>query len=313
MTQVLRGLLPHDDARVLVDASSGDDAAVYQIDEHRALVATADFFTPIVDDPYDFGLIAATNALSDIYAMGARPLFALNLVAFPRAHLGAGLLEEILRGGADIARHAGIAIIGGHSIDDPEPKYGLSVVGEVDPAAIVRNTGAQPGDVLVLTKPIGTGIIATALKNDRASAEWIAAAVASMTTLNREASAAMVRAGVHAATDVTGFGLLGHLAEMMRTGGVSARIRAAAVPLLPGAAELVQAGQIPGGTKRNLTDAAAYTTWHADIPEWQRLLLCDAQTSGGLLIAAPSAALGELRHTVIGEIVAGDGRIEVGL
>src|SRR5688572_5074709 len=192
-------MLPYDDARILVDASTGDDAAVYQIDEHRALVATADFFTPIVDDPFDFGRIAAANALSDIYAMGARPLFALNLVGFPRKLLNEGILEEILRGGAEIAREAGAPILGGHSIDDAEPKYGLSVVGEVDPSKIVRNAGARPGDMLVLTKPIGTGIIATALKNDKATSAAISAAVKSMTTLNRDASEAMIETGVHAA------------------------------------------------------------------------------------------------------------------
>lgn len=304
-------MLPHDDARVLVDASTGDDTGVFQLDDERALVATADFFTPIVDDPYDYGRIAAANALSDVYAMGARPLFALNLVAFPRKLLDQGLLGDILRGGAEMARAAGIAIVGGHSIDDAEPKYGLSVVGEVHPARIIRNIGARVGDVLVLTKPIGTGIIATAIKNERAPAESVAAAVASMTTLNRAASETMLRVGVHAATDVTGFGLLGHLHEMLRGSGVGAQIRASAVPLLPGAKELVQAGNVPGGTRRNHADAAAVTTWSPAIPEWQQLLLCDAQTSGGLLIACDRNVADEFAGSVIGEITASVARIEV--
>jgi selenide, water dikinase len=312
-------MLPNTDARVLVDASTGDDAAVFQVDETRALVATADFFTPIVDDPYDFGRIAAANALSDIYAMGARPLFALNLVGFPRKLLSEGLLEEILRGGSDIAREAGAPILGGHSIDDNEPKYGLSVVGEVHPARIVRNQGARIGDVLVLTKPIGTGIIATALKNDQAPGTAIEAAVTSMTTLNRAASEAMLAVGVHAATDITGFGLIGHLREMIAS-GVGARVYASRVPLLDGAAELVQAGQLPGGTRRNLDHALTFATFADDIPEWLRYLLCDAQTSGGLLIACPadrSAQLiaelqqrGTLSAAQIGDVVSGNG-IEV--
>jgi selenide, water dikinase len=315
-------MLPYDDARILVDASTGDDAAVYQIDEHRALVATADFFTPIVDDPFDFGRIAAANALSDIYAMGARPLFALNLVGFPRKLLNEGILEEILRGGAEIAREAGAPILGGHSIDDAEPKYGLSVIGEVDPSKIVRNAGARPGDKLILTKPIGTGIIATALKNDKATPAAIAAAVKSMTTLNRDASEAMIEIGAHAATDVTGFGLLGHLNEMLSASGVGARIHASRVPILDGAPDLVQAGQIPGGTRRNFDDAKPFARFAESIPEWMRMLLCDAQTSGGLLIAvAPdrATALAEAlqrRRTpaadVIGEIVAGSG-VEVSI
>lgn len=287
------------------------------MDENRALVATADFFTPIVDDPYDFGRIAAANAFSDIYAMGARPLFALNLVGFPRKLLDAGLLEHILRGGADIAKEAGAPILGGHSIDDAEPKYGLSVVGEVDPARIVRNVGAREGDQLVLTKPIGTGIIATALKNDKAPAAAIAAAVNSMTTLNRDASEVMLEIGVRAATDVTGFGLIGHLREMVDGSGVGARIRASKVPLLEGAPELAQAGQLPGGTRRNFDDAAATTAWADNIPEWLRYLLCDAQTSGGLLIAvAPARATAlvnalqrrrGLAADVVGDVIRGSG------
>jgi len=304
-------LLSHEDARVLVDARTGDDAAVYQLDPERALVATTDFFTPIIDDPFDFGRIAAANALSDVYAMGARPMFALNLVAFPRKLLDQGILEQILKGGASTARAAGIGIIGGHSIDDAEPKYGLCVVGEVHPDRIIRNVGARPGDVLVLTKPIGTGVIATAIKNERAPADAIAAAVSSMITLNRAAADTMRRFGVHAATDVSGFGLLGHLMEIVRGSGVGARIRASAVPFLPAAEMLAEAGEIPGGTRRNYADASATTTWPATMPEWQRLLLCDAQTSGGLLIACDAAVATAFHSPVVGEIVAGPAHIEV--
>ncbi len=311
------------DPAVLVDASTADDAAVYRIAPERALVATADFFTPIVDEPYDYGRIAATNALSDIYAMGARPLFALNLVAFPRTLLADSedVLGEILRGGADVARAAGIPIVGGHSIDDEEPKYGLCAIGEVHPERIVRNAGARPGDTLVLTKPIGTGIIATAIKRGVAPAESVAAAVASMTRLNDRASAAMLEAGAHAATDVTGFGLIGHLLEMLRASGVGAGIEPTAVALLPGARDLATAGQVPGGTERNRRDAEGAVTWGAGIDDVTRTLLCDAQTSGGLLISvAPDRAdalLDRLRRdgheaARIGRIVAGEARVSVG-
>jgi selenide,water dikinase len=272
---------------VLVDAGTADDAAVYRIDDSRALVATVDFFTPIVDDAYDFGRIAATNALSDIYAMGARPLFALNLVGFPRDLLRdqPDVLGDILRGGGDVVHAAGAVTIGGHSIDDAEPKYGLCVLGEVAADAIVRNATARPGDVLFLTKPVGTGIISTAIKRGAADAETIAGAVACMTTLNRGAAEAMRRVGVSAATDVTGFGLIGHLRSMLRASGVAARISAGAVPLLPAARKLAEAGCIPGGTRRNSADAAADVTWNAGVDEVTRVLLCDAQTSGGLLVA----------------------------
>lgn len=292
--QVLHHLVPFHDPAVLVDATTSDDAAVYQLDAERALVATADFFTPIVDEPYDFGRIAAANALSDVYAMGARPLLALNLVAFPRARLGTGLLEEIIRGGSEVAREAGVAVVGGHSIDDEEPKYGLCVVGEAAPDALVRNSTAQAGDRLVLTKPIGTGVVATAIKRETAPAAVIASAVESMATLNRSAAEAMLRAGAHAATDVTGYGLLGHLREMAWHSRLSARISAAAVPLLPGALELTQQGFIPGGTRRNIADVAATVRWEDDVAEPVRTLLCDAQTSGGLLIAVAPERLAEL-------------------
>ncbi len=302
LSQVLRHLIPFSDPNVLVDAAFADDAAVYRIDADRAIVATADFFTPIVDDAFDFGRIAATNAISDIYAMGARPLFALNLVAFPRKLLDEGLLEEIIRGGGEIARQAGIAVVGGHSIDDAEPKYGMCVIGEVHPDRIMRNAGAQVGDALVLTKAIGTGIITTAIKNDGASEESVRAAITSMTTLNRTASEAMLRHGAHGATDVTGFGLLGHLREVARASGVSARIRVSDVPVLAGVHDLIERKFLPGGTRRNLADVENSVEWSAGVSEEMKLLLCDAQTSGGLLIAVPQGRAGQL----VEELRAGD-------
>lgn len=321
LTQVLRHVLPVEDPDVLVGHETGDDAAVYRIDAHRALVVTADFFTPIVDDPYDFGRIAAANALSDVYAMGGRPLFALNLVGFPRKLLDAGLLEEILRGGSDVVRSAGAPMLGGHSIDDPEPKYGLVAVGEVHPERIVRNTGARPGDVLVLTKPLGSGVVATALKKDAAPTPVVARAVEVMTALNAGAAAAMVSVGVSAATDVTGFGLVGHLRNMLRASGVAARLRASEVPVLEGAAALAAVGHVPGGTRRNLDDTAADVRFDDAVDAVTRLLLADAQTSGGLLMSVPAdrvdALLEELEggapvRAVIGEVVEGPaGRIEV--
>ena len=275
------------DPRILVDASTRDDAAVYQLTPDRALVATVDFFTPIVDDPYDFGRIAATNAFSDVYAMGGTPLLALNLVGWPREKLPYEMLGEVLRGGADIAREAGAFVLGGHSVDDPEPKYGMVAIGEVHPQRIVTLARAQVGDALVLTKPIGTGVLATALKRDLASAADLAPAVASMTTLNAGASRAMLATGVHAATDVTGFGLLGHLHNMLAASGVAAALDANAVPILAGARALADRGAIPGGTKRNRDALASHVTFGDGVPEVVRLLLFDAQTSGGLLIALP--------------------------
>jgi len=288
------------DPHILVDASTRDDAAVYQLTPDRAIVATVDFFTPIVDDAYDFGRIAAANAFSDVYAMGARPLLALNLVGWPRDKLPYDLLGDVLRGGADIAREAGAFVLGGHSVDDPEPKYGMVVIGEVHPDRIVTLARAQPGDVLVLTKPIGTGVLTTALKRDLVSAADISEAVRSMTTLNAGAARAMLENGAspaiapHAATDVTGFGLLGHLNNMLVASGVSAEIDAAAVPLLPNAAALVEQGAIPGGTRRNREALAAEVRFDAAVPEAIRVLLFDAQTSGGLLIAVPEGHVAQL-------------------
>jgi selenide,water dikinase len=275
------------DPRILVDASTRDDAAVYQIAPDRAIVATVDFFTPIVDDPYDFGRIAAANAFSDIYAMGATPLFALNLVGWPRDTLPYEVLGEVLRGGGEIAREAGAFVLGGHSVDDPEPKYGMVVIGDAHPNRILTLARARAGDVLVLTKPIGTGVLSTALKRDLASAADLAPAVQSMTTLNAGGARAMraTGGGIHAATDVTGFGLLGHLHNMLSASGMAAEIHAASVPLLPQAMELAERGAVPGGTRRNREALESLVKFGAEVPEPMRVLLFDAQTSGGLLIA----------------------------
>ena len=313
LAQVLRHLVPIESAQALVDASTSDDAAVYSLGDGRALVVTVDFFTPLVDDPYDFGRIAAANALSDIYAMGARPLFALNLLAFPRELLGEGIVDEIIRGGSDIAREAGIPIMGGHSVDDPEPKYGMVVVGEAQEDAVVTNAEAQAGEMLVLTKAVGTGIVATALKAEAAPPEAVSAAVASMTTLNRGAAEAMARAGIRAATDVSGYGLLGHLGTLLTQSGVAAEIEGASVPVLPGVEELIAQGHIPGGTRRNLEDLEDRVDF-GDSDETLRLTLADAQTSGGMLISVPKDRVQELLDdlqeeapavTVIGRITAG--------
>jgi selenide, water dikinase len=324
LAQVLRHVPVASDPRILVDASTRDDAAVFRTAPDRAVVATVDFFTPIVDDAYDFGRIAAANAFSDVYAMGATPLLALNLVGWPRDKLPLDLLGEVLRGGQEVAREAGAFVLGGHSVDDPEPKYGMAVIGEVHPDRIVTNAGAREGDALVLTKPIGTGILTTALKRDLATAADLAPAVAAMTTLNAGAARAMTKVSppIHAATDVTGFGLLGHLHSLLSASGVAAELRAAAVPLFPRARELGERGAVPGGTRRNLESVASAVEFAPAIDEVGRILLADAQTSGGLLIAVPEPALAGLlaalrreetpAAAVIGRVVAGPpGRIRV--
>ena len=270
---------------VLVGLETGDDAAVYRLRPDLALVVTTDFFTPVVDDAYTFGAIAAANALSDIYAMGAQPLLAVNLVAFPIKELPGSLLADILRGGLDKVREAGIDILGGHSIDDHEPKYGLAVTGTVHPDRVVRNRGGRPGDRLVLTKPLGTGIITTAIKHQVAPPESEAAAIQGMLRLNRDAAEAMAPLAVHAATDVTGFGLLGHLHYLAKASGLSARVDAAAVPQLPGAEALADAGEVPSGTRSNERFLASRVHWPAVVSAARQTVLSDAQTSGGLLIA----------------------------
>ncbi len=266
---------------------TSDDAAVYQLDSDLAIVQSVDFITPVVDDPYSCGQIAAANSLSDIYAMGATPLFALNIVGFPIGSLPLSVLEEILRGGADKVREAGASIIGGHSIDDPEPKYGLVVTGLIHPTKIFKNCTARVGDDLVLTKPLGLGIITTGIKREKVEKATIDAAVDLMATLNRGASRAMVEVGAHACTDVTGFGLLGHLHEMTAGGKVGARIFLSKVPVLSEAWGLVQSGIYPGGTERNRESLEGAIVWNPKIREEAQLILCDAQTSGGLLIAVP--------------------------
>jgi selenide,water dikinase len=303
LAQVLRHLVPIEDPKALVGTSTGDDAAVYLISEQRALVVTVDFFTPIVDDPYDFGRIGAANALSDLYAMGARPLFGLNLVGFPRKLLGEGILERILEGGGEVCREASIPVLGGHSIDDAEPKFGMVAVGEVHPDCLVTNAGARVGDVLVLTKPLGSGIVATAIKEGAAPEDVIRTAVDTMTTLNKGASEALGCVGAHAATDVTGFGLLGHLRNMLTASGVAATVRADDVPLLPGVMPLIEAGHIPAGSTRNLTDLAEDVVWDGDVSTHIRTALTDAQTSGGLLISVPADGAEELLEELQGKVI----------
>jgi selenide, water dikinase len=281
---------------LLVGAAEGDDAAVLRLDEDRALVLTTDFFTPIVDDPRDWGRVAATNAMSDVYAMGGQPVIALNLTAWPGETLPIEMLADVLRGGAEAAAAAGCLVVGGHTIDDPEPKYGLAVVGMADPRALMTVDRARDGDILVLTKAIGTGVVATAHKRGAAPPEVLAAAVTAMTTLNAAASTAALRAGSVAATDVTGFGLLGHLHRMLRASGMNAEIWADQVPLLPGAAGLAAAGFISGGTRANVSYLEGSVDIEPDTDPVTAVLLHDAQTSGGLLIAVAPDALGGLRE-----------------
>ncbi|HEV2685411.1 MAG TPA: selenide, water dikinase SelD [Actinomycetota bacterium] len=297
LTDVLQALGPQlpVDHRLLVGTETGDDAAVYKLDDDTAFVFTTDFFTPIVDDAYDWGRIAAANALSDVYAMGGRPLLCLNLVGWPRDALTLELLGHVLQGGLTVAREAGAIVAGGHTIDDPEPKYGMAVVGLADPQRIVTNAAARARDVLVLTKPLGLGVISTAIKNQKAPDDVVARAIETMTTLNAAASQAMLAVGVRAATDVTGFGFLGHLHRMLVASGVSAAVRASAIPILDGARELAEAGQIPGGSKRNRRYAEPVVRFAEDVDEVTRALLADAQTSGGMLIACPPEQLASLR------------------
>jgi selenide, water dikinase len=303
---IVRGLPAVDDARLLVGSNTADDAAVFKLTDEIALVMTIDFFTPIVDDPYDFGRIAAANALSDVYAMGGLPLAAMNVVAFPLEQLGGHILREILRGGADVAAAAGISIVGGHSIDDPEPKYGLAVTGTVHPGDVISNAGARAGDVLVLTKPLGVGAITTARKRGTRDDALLARGVATMTALNDEASAAARAAGAHAMTDVTGFGLLGHLHSLGRASGVAAVIDASAAPAIDGVLALLEGdAAVSGGSRRNRDHAETFTTFGRDVDEARRRLLCDATTSGGLLVAVTPEAAPSLPGPIVGEIVAG--------
>jgi selenide,water dikinase len=280
--QVLGALPLIIDPNVMVGVAARDDAAVYRIAPDRALVATVDFFTPIVDDPAEFGAIAAANAVSDVYAMGARPLFALGIMAFPRERLSTGLLEKIVSGGAAKMGEAGIAVVGGHSVDDPEPKFGYAVVGEVHPEHIVTHMGAHPGDLLYLTKPLGSGLVATAIKRGLCPPALARHAVAVMAHLNRDASVAMLDSGATAATDVTGYGLIGHLANL----GGGADIDLEAIPFIEGVRDLARRDLFPSGSRRNHAAYRELVDW-GGISEMDQLMLCDAQTSGGLLVAIP--------------------------
>jgi selenide,water dikinase len=304
--------LPQAPAEVIVAADTGDDAAVYRLPSGEALIATLDFFTPIVDDPYDWGRIAATNALSDVYAMGGRAILALNIVNWPVDDLPLDMLGRVLQGGIDAAAAEGVAVAGGHSITDPEPKYGMVVLGLVEPDRVVRNSTAPVGAGLYLTKPLGLGIVSTAIKRGLADDDLVAAAVELMTTTNRGAAEAMRDAEAEAATDVTGFGLLGHLHRMLEASGVATELEAGAIPLMdPRILDLARTGVVPGGTKRNLAYVRMHTDF-GDLPEPERLILADAQTSGGMLIAAkhePSMESSLREQGVpfarIGEVVAG--------
>ncbi|HTQ44686.1 MAG TPA: selenide, water dikinase SelD [Polyangiaceae bacterium] len=286
----LLGSLPKvTDPNVLVGSSTADDAAIYRIDDERALVLTTDFFTPIVDEPYDFGAIAATNALSDVYAMGGKPLTALNIVGFPESDLDVSVLGDILRGGAEKAREAGIDIVGGHTIKTDEPIYGLAVTGMVHPARVASNAGGKAGDALVLTKPLGVGIVTTAAKQDRDTAGAIREAIRLMSTLNRAAAEAMAAVGAHACTDITGFGLLGHLRNVATASGCSATVHLGAVPVIDAAWTYVREGVAPGGTHANWRFLDEWVQYDSGIDKEAQLVLCDAQTSGGLLIALDAA------------------------
>ncbi|HEX3873459.1 MAG TPA: selenide, water dikinase SelD [Solirubrobacteraceae bacterium] len=304
---IVRGLPGIVDDRVLVGSGTADDAAVFRISDDVALVLTIDFFTPIVDDPFDFGRIAAANALSDVYAMGGTPVAAMNVVGFPLDRLGGDVLREILRGGAETAGRAGIAIVGGHSIDDAEPKYGLAVTGVVHPDEVISNAGGRPGDVLVLTKPLGVGAIVTARKRGVVDDDLLGRAVDVMTRLNDVAGAAARSAGVRGMTDVTGFGLVGHLHSLGVASGVSAVIDAADVPAIEGVIDLLEGDQaVSGGSAGNRAYAETFTRFADGVPESRRRLVCDATTSGGLLVAVATDRAGEIGGVVVGRLVDGD-------
>lgn len=313
----MRRLAPVTDPNLLVGAATGDDAAVWRLDDDRAMVVTADFITPVVDDARWWGRVAAANAVSDVYAMGGRPLLALNLVCWNAAELSNDLLGEVLLGAQEIATEGGFVIAGGHTVDDPEPKFGLAVVGEVHPDRMLTNNGFRPGDAIVLTKPLGVGVITTAIKLGTAADVVVDAALASMTRLNDDAARIAVAAGVRGATDVTGFGLLGHLGRAAIESGVDVAIEVASVPLLPGTRELAEAGSMPGGSRRNL-EWADERLDQGGFNELDVLLLADAQTSGGLVFGVDptevDGVLAELDSTghvaaVIGTAMTGSGQI----
>jgi selenide,water dikinase len=313
LAPLLSGLGGAGDPNVLVGFDTADDAGVFRLRDDLAIVTTADFFTPIVDDAFDFGRIAACNALSDVYAMGGDPVCALNLVAFSIEQLGGALLSEILRGGAAIAAEAGVAIVGGHSIDDAEPKYGMAVTGIVHPDKLLTNGGGRAGDALVLTKPLGAGAVSTAVK--RGLEAPLTEAITVMTTLNRDASQAAREAGAHGMTDVTGFGLLGHLHELTLASGLAAELDAAAIPAIDGVLALLTDGEsaVAGGTRRNRAHAETFATFSDDVAEARRWLACDAMTSGGLLVAVSPDAAPLVPGAVIGRLTSGEpGTISVG-
>ena len=314
----LRGMFPAaEHPELLVGLTASDDAAVYRLNDQQAVISTVDFFPPVVDDPYDFGAIAAANALSDIYAMGGEVLFAMNLVAFPDDQ-DKSILRDILRGGADKVAEAGGVIVGGHSVTDKEPKYGLAVTGLIHPDAIRRKGGARPGDMLVLTKPLGVGVITTALKQDVAPVEHVAAAIASMKRLNRDAAAAAVACEARAMTDITGFGLLGHAQEMAAQGAVDFRLQLSRLPWLPGATECGEAGAFPGGMGNNAQYFTSRVSFADEISYLYRDLLFTPETSGGLLIALPPEHAADLLArlpdaALVGTVVAGSGQVWVDL
>ena len=307
---------------MLVGINTGDDAGVFRLSDDLAIVNTVDFFTPIVDDPFTYGQISATNALSDVYAMGGVPRTALNIVCWPQSGLPPEMLAEIMRGGAEKAREAGVVIVGGHSVADDEVKFGMAITGVIDPRRIVRNVGARAGDALILTKPLGTGIVMTAFKRDALAEDHYAAAVQSMTRLNAVAASLMLKHDVHAATDVTGFGLVGHALKMAEGSGVTFVFEESDLPLLPGAIELARAGMIPGGGKRNREFYDAQVKIADEVADEMVEIAFDPQTSGGLLIALPEsqsmALLAELHTTdhrdaaIVGRVVArADTRLEL--
>jgi selenide,water dikinase len=295
LSQVIRSLpQPLPDPNLLVGIDTSDDAGVYKLTEDLAIVQTVDFFTPIVDDPYSFGQVAAANAISDVYAMGGRPLTALNIVAFPIHTLDKQVLADILRGAGDKMKEAGITLVGGHSIDDKEPKFGMAVTGIVHPEKVLTNAGARPGDKLILTKPIGVGVLTTSIKKDKLSEEEIARVTSVMAALNKTAAETMAPFDVHACTDVTGFGLMGHSLEMAKGSGVGIRIYADQVPVLPRVRELAEEGFVPGGTKNNFAHVQDSVTFSEKLDQIGQWILCDAVTSGGLLISVKGEQADEL-------------------
>jgi selenide,water dikinase len=319
---VLEGLPFRSHPDLIAGMERAEDAGVFKLTDDLAIVQTVDFFTPIVDDPFDFGRIAVANSLSDVYAMGGKPLTALNVVCFPQSTMDFTILREVLRGGLDMMHEAGVILLGGHTVDDPELKYGIAVTGTIHPDKVVHNKGAKPGDSLILTKPLGTGLISTAVKAGTATPEAIESIVNSMTALNRAASEAMLAVGVNACKDVTGFGLIGHAAEMIEGTNVGMVIDSTTVPFFPEAREYAEMGMIPGGLHRNRDFRKGMVEMDAKVPQYLQDILYDPQTSGGLLIAVPEAkadrllkklhADGVKEAVIIGKVVAKpSGRIQV--